>query len=46
MKYQRTSQAVDEVKDHLVGVPQDRKVVLSERVARRCKRIFQAIAER
>lgn len=46
MKYQRTSHAVYELKYHLVWVPKYRKVVLSEPVARRCKRIFQEIAER
>ena len=46
MEYQRTSHAVYELKYHLVWVPKYRKVVLSEPVARRCKRIFQEIAER
>ena len=46
MKYQRTSHAVYELKYHLVWVPKYRKVVLSEPVARRCKRIFQEIAAR
>ena len=46
MKYQRTSHAVYELKYHLVWVPKYRKMVLSEPVARRCKQVFQGIAER
>jgi len=46
MEYQRTSPAVYELKYHLVWVPKYRKVVLSEPVARRCKQVFQGIAER
>ena len=46
MEYQRTSHAVYELKYHLVWVPKYRKVVLSEPVARRCKQVFQEIAER
>ena len=34
------------MKYHLVWVPKYRKVVLGEPVARRCKQVFQAIAER
>ena len=46
MKYQRTSHAVDELKYHLVWVLKYRKVVLSAPGARRCKALFQGIAER
>ena len=46
MEYQRTSHAVYECKYHLVWVPKYRKMVLSEPVARRCKGLFQEIAER
>ena len=46
MKYQRTSHAGYELTYHLVWVPKYRKVVLSEPVARRCKQVFQEIAER
>ena len=46
MEYQRTSHAVYECKYHLVWVPKYRKMVLSEPVARRCKAIFEEVAER
>ena len=46
MKYQRTSHAVYELKYNRLWVPKYRKVVLSEPVARRCKQVFQEIAER
>ena len=46
MEYQRTSQAVYELKYHLVWAPKFRKVVLSEPGARRLKALFRGIAAR
>ncbi|MBI4676100.1 MAG: IS200/IS605 family transposase [Elusimicrobia bacterium] len=46
MEYGRTSHAVYELKYHLVWVPKWRRMILTDPVARRLKRIFAGIAER